>query len=229
MTSTTRHTPTKTEARASFETNIKDVKHLFSFHTHLGGPGPGKKDPNLDVLTRSAFVMTTAFWETYCEDVVIEVVKCWASCLKSPDQLPDGLKLHIAKSIDKDPHDHAPWKLAGDGWQQIVRADVVNVTKPEDRRLKGPISTPVIDFFHEMLGIKDISGTWRWQKRSSADSRQRLDECIAVRNQIAHRGSLSETLRKKRAEDYTDLVERLVEVTDARVVRQRDEILGTST
>ena len=219
---------TKTEARVSFETNLEDVRHLFSFHTTLGGPGPGKKDPNLDVLTRSAFVMTTAFWEAYCEDVVIEVVKRLASDLKSPDQLPNGLKSHIAKTIAKDQHDHAPWKLAGNEWRQVVRDDIANVTKSEDRRLGGPSSTPVIDFFREMLGIKNISEAWRWSKNSPVDSRRRLDDYIQVRNLIAHRGSLSKTLRKKRAEDYADLVERLVERTDVRVIRQVDEVLKPS-
>ena len=104
---------TKTKARETFETNISDVQSLFDFHTELGGPGPGKKDPDLDVLSRSAFVLTTAFWEAYCEDVVIEMINRLADDLQNPNHLPDGLKRHIAKIIVKDPHDHAPWVLAG--------------------------------------------------------------------------------------------------------------------
>lgn len=220
---------TKTKARETFETNISDVQSLFDFHTELGGSGPGKKDPALDVLSRSAFVLTTAFWEAYCEDVVIEMINRLADDLQNPNHLPDDLKRHIAKAIAKDPHDHAPWVLAGDGWARVLRDDATDITRSDDRRLGGPGSKAVIKFFKDMLGIKDISADWRWAKNSSSDSRRRLDAGIETRNRIAHRGALSATLRKKNATDYKDLVARLVGQTDGSIIRHVDRILATST
>lgn len=53
----------------NFIDNVSDLTELFKLHVKQTGKGPGRRR-GVEVLNRSAIVLTTACWEAFVEDVV---------------------------------------------------------------------------------------------------------------------------------------------------------------
>lgn len=197
----------------SFSDNRADVDRLLEIHQSIGGSAPGRRW-GLEVLHKAAVVLTCSIWEAFVEDLIQEAVAHLAQHLNAPDRLPNHLKQQISKQIKADPHDLSPWRLAGSGWQQVIRANAVAVVSAATGRLNTPKSPQLKELFERSLGITDITSTWKRRKLSVAQATAKLDGFITLRGAIAHRGQAASSVTKVQAEEFISLVTELVRFTD---------------
>jgi RiboL-PSP-HEPN len=205
--------------RAFLGDAVPDINRLIGFHASETGAGPGRRRPDIQVVTRSAIVMTCASWEAFCEDLVAEALRHLARA-KSPDDLPNEVKKTLKNGLLKVPHDLAIWSIAGSGWRtqlreraKVIEADDGNPQKLPNAILNTPKSHLVKEFFCVNVGIDDITSAWSWTRCKPETACRKLDDFVKLRGSIAHRRAPTGGVRKKQATDALDLVQRLAGCT----------------
>jgi hypothetical protein len=214
------------KARKSFDANIKDIDRLLEIHTNEGGTSKGRRY-NLDVLNKSAIVLITAYWEAYCEDIAAEGLKHLIQHLNSSEKLPKEIKKQIASSLKNEKNDLAIWKLSGDGWKSELNQKFQTLENERNRKLNTPKSGNIDELFLSTVGISKISKAWKYKNLSNEDTRNKLDEYITLRGEIAHRGKPTTSVQKKAVMDYLDFVKKLASTTGGEVNKHVRQITGT--
>lgn len=193
--------------------SLPDVQTLIDLHTEITGGGRGRRPPEVQVLSRSAIVLTCAYWEAFCEDLVAEALEHLAD-YATADHVPKSLKASIAKNvIDADKDERAPWALAGEGWRTVLRARASTLRSDNDQTLNTPNTRKVRELFRSELGMTDVTSSWWWRKNTTAQVATALNEFVTLRGAIAHRGAPTHGVQKQRATKGLDLVHRLADVT----------------
>ncbi len=203
-------------ARKAFDESGKDVDRLLQLHAEVGGQGPGRRY-GLEVLNKSAIVLITAFWEAYCEDLAAEALQHLVVHAGASGELPIPLRRQIASELTRDPHDLAVWRLAGDGWREVLTARLDHLKKDRDRKLNTPKTANINDLFDQAIGVGTISAAWRVNGMSATAASNRLDHFVTLRGEIAHRGKALRSVRKTHVVEYYDLVKALASKTGGRV------------
>ncbi len=210
-------------ARKAFDENIQDIERLLELHSTIGGTEKGRRH-GLEVLNKSAIVLTTAFWEAYCEDVAAEGLAHIVEHAKSADALPTDLKKQIAAEVKKHDHELELWKIADDGWRKYLDEALV---EGRNRKLNTPKTSNIDALFLSAVGIERISDSWRWAKKMTPQrASKKLDSFIELRGAIAHRGQHSDSVKKAQVQDYFDFVKRLAAKTGGRVHSHVKDITG---
>ncbi len=203
-------------ARLAFTQNAKDVQRLLEIHADVGGDAKGRRF-GLEVLNKSAIVLITAVWEAYCEDIAEEALRHLVSHVPSASHLPKELKKRITADIKSDPNDLAMWDLADTGWKARAGARLASLTAERNRRLNTPKADQIDELFAAAIGLSGVSMAWRRKKMSVARARKKLDDCVALRGTIAHRGVAAASVTKAQVINYFQHVKRLVAKTGDRV------------
>jgi hypothetical protein len=107
------------KARQAFDANCADIDRLINIHSRLTGPGPGRRY-DVEVLNKAGIVLITSFWEAYCEDLAAEALEHLVDHSETAAKLPIELQKAVAKSLKTDAHELAVWKLADDGWRDVL-------------------------------------------------------------------------------------------------------------
>jgi hypothetical protein len=94
------------QARSDFDNNYADIERLIEIHEELAGTGPGYKH-GVELLNKSAVVLTSAVWEAYCADLASEAVDHLIAKLSDPAKLPKELRKRIATELENDVNDLA--------------------------------------------------------------------------------------------------------------------------
>lgn len=204
------------QARASFDKNCQDIDKLLQVHEDLTGKSPGRRR-EVEVLNKSGIVLLTSFWEAYCEDIAAEGIQHLVSYTSTAASLPDTLKKKIAKYLKDDKHELAVWKLADDQWRSTLESRLTTLQEERNRRLNTPNSNNIDALFSEALGIDAISPSWYWPGMSAEQARQKLDNLIKLRGEVAHRGKAAAGVRKTDVKSYYAHIKRLVSKTGGRV------------
>lgn len=203
------------EARQTFEENCSEVERLLEIHSLVTPSGPGRKH-KVEVLNRSAILMTCAFWEAYVEDACTEVVEHVVAQASGPVTLPLSLRKTIAAQLKNDKNELAVWRLAEGGWRSVVQTNLANLTKQRNFSFMSPKAAPIDDLFETALGIQGISDEWKRQGIDSAACRTRLDTYVTLRGDIAHRGRVAtRTVRKKDCREFLVHVKALAKCMEA--------------
>jgi histone H3/H4 len=189
--------------------SIPDVARLLEFHAKETGEGRGRRRPEIQVVSRSAVVLTCAYWEAFCEDLTAEALRHLADHAARGTDLPKELKKSLVKDLADDKYELAAWWLADDGWKQVLRDRADLLVSEDDRSLNTPKSKQVKEFFKKHVGITDITIHWDWHKNPASRTTQRLDDFVTLRGSIAHRGSPEGGVHKKDAKNGIDLIQRL--------------------
>jgi hypothetical protein len=214
----------ESEAARTFATSSEEVAQLRTIHEDRSGIGKGRRD--LEVLNKSGIVLLCAFWEAYCEDVVDQALHHLLEHLQDPSALPEGLRKQIAKELKDEKHDLSPWWLAGDGWKAHLRDRLTVLSQQRNRQWSNPSATKVDEWFEEALGIVKISDAWHWWRINTRMARRRLNLIVALRNDIAHRGTTLKYVEKVRVTLALNHVRKVVEATDAKVARELKSMTG---
>lgn len=214
-------------AQSSFELGaVPQVTRLLEIHALVGGSGRGRRH-NLEILNKSAVVLTCAYWEAFVEDLAAETLSHLAEYAESASVLPEELRRSLAKKIVKDKHELAPWSIADDGWRALLRQAAARISHVDDQTLSSPTSQKVNDFFRTETGISGLAASWTWPGVSARGPQRRLDEFVKLRNAIAHRGGPSTaSVTKKDATAALRLIERIAGCSLAYVNLSLERLVG---
>jgi RiboL-PSP-HEPN len=204
------------EARKSLKKNLEDIDRLMELHEKIGGTVPGRRY-DLEVLNKSAIVLTTACWEAYCEDIAAEALDHIVKHSKTSDKLPKELKKTIAKELKADGHDLTIWEIADGKWKEYLSKRLKDLQKKRNRKLNTPKTAQIDLLFLDAVGIAKMSSSWKWTGMSVASSAEKLNKFVELRGAIAHRGSSVESVTKAKVKSYRDFIERLASKTGGKV------------
>jgi hypothetical protein len=207
----------KSAALIRYSASRNDVDRLLQIHRQLGGSGRGRKW-NVEVLNKSAIVLTCAIWEAFVEDLVLEAAIHFASHVRVPDALPEMLRRQVARTLKADAHDFAVWRLAADGWKSEIRQHAERYVEESTGKFNTPKSANVISLYQKALGMDDITHRWGRHRMTSVQARTKLDGFIELRGEIAHRGEAAGSVKKDQAVGFLALVDELTSKMDS-VVR----------
>lgn len=204
-------------ARQSFDSNVKDIDRLLGFHTHKGGDAKGRRY-GLEVLNKSAIVLTTSFWEAYCEDLAAEALGHLVKYAASASALPKELKKRIAKELKDDKNEIAIWDISDHGWKNVLSARLTAMQEERNRRLNTPKTSQIDELFNSAIGILKVSSSWHWPKKMTVvRARAKLDKYVTLRGAIAHRGTAAASVKKHDVTDYFGFIKRLASKTGGAV------------
>ncbi len=209
------------DARRTLEANKDDLDRLMDFHEKKAGTKPGRKY-NVEVLNKASVVLVCAAWEAYCEDVVKEAITHIVNDCSDITKLPKELKKYVSVVVEEDKHEHAPWKLAGDGWRQVVKAEVFTLVD----KLNTPKCKPLKTLFKRALGIKDVTASWYWQRNTVDMTTERLDGYVTLRCEIAHRLKPANSVHKGDGTSFYDHACRLADKIDETVLATLKTVTG---
>jgi RiboL-PSP-HEPN len=201
------------QASTRFTENKKDIEMLWHIHTEVAGPGKGRKH-RVDVLNRSAIVFISACWESYIEDVAVEAFDFLLSKADTPDLIPAKVRTIASRELREAKDERRIWELAGSGWQKVLENHRNMVRETWLKDFNTPKSRQVSDLFSGLIGLSDITASWTWNAMSAEQARQKLDQYITIRGNIAHRIKHDETVYKNWGKGFLLHVVRLVEKSD---------------
>lgn len=205
-----------TDAHARFDANAADVNRLLEIHGLVGGTDPGRRGPALQVLNRSGVVLVCAIWEAYVEDLAAEALQHLVDHVSAPSHLPKGLRKMVAAELRASKNDLGPWELADDGWKRYLAARLTRFQQARNRGLNTPKASNIESLFSDAIGLERVSADWYWAGMSRDRARQKLNEFVSLRGDIAHRGAVP-GVQRGRVESFLNHVERLVGKTDGTV------------
>lgn len=215
------------QAQDSFTGNCGDIDRLFEIHRDITGDQPGRRWQQVESLHKAAFVLLTAFWEAFCEDLAAEALDHLVTHANSATALPKDLQKLVAKELKSDPNELAVWNLADGGWRTVLSSRLAKLQEERNRRLNTPKTAQINELFEKAVGIKDISKSWHWTGMKAARAAEKLDGFITLRGEIAHRGSAASSVTKPQVEAYYNHVWRLVQPTESHVEQALLNSTGT--
>jgi hypothetical protein len=210
------------QALSALVSNQSDLERLWEIHEAESGGGRGRPRRDVDVINRAAMVLIASVWEAFCEDLLLEAASAMARDCPTYEQLPSTLQGRIGREMAAAKDDRAPWRLAGDGWRTVV----VEHGARQIEALNTPKTKQVKQLFEQGLGLADITARWCWAGASKQWVAKRLDHCISVRGQIAHRVRDIVPVRKQHTQTFFAHVERLAELSDGAAATHVHDVTG---
>jgi hypothetical protein len=208
-------------ARNTLDANKADLDRLWWFHSNEAGNTQGRKY-GVEVLNKAVVVFVCAAWEAFCEDIILEAVAHIKADGTDFNLLPKEVKTPIALRIKEEKHEQSPWKLAGDGWKDVVVAHAKECVAALNTPKSGKLKT----LFAETIGIKDITHNWNWQNCTVATAISRLDDFVTLRGELAHRLKATTAVKKKHGEDFFSHAKMLAEKIDLTVRNHLHTLTG---
>lgn len=200
-------------ARQRFEENKNDVDQLWEIHQEIAGDGRGRKY-GVDVINRAAIIFVTACWESFIEDLATESFDFLLANVPNAMAIPIKVRELASRPIFEQKDSRKIWDLADSGWRALLAAHRNAAIEKWVGTLNTPKTGQVNQLFEDLLGIKTVSTSWRWQAMPHAKAEAKLDDYITIRGNIAHRTEHDETVYKNWSEDYLNHVHSLVEKTE---------------
>jgi hypothetical protein len=120
-----------------FSHNMDEVGRLLDIHQKLTGSGPGRRH-NVEVLNRSALVLTVACWEAFIEDLAESAFDFMLRHAKKPTVFPNRVLALASKKLREHRDESKVWDLAASGWRSVLRKHRQAVL----RRYIGSFNTP---------------------------------------------------------------------------------------
>lgn len=214
-------------ARNSFDENLKDVEKLMALHAPENGTSAGRIQ-NLEILNKSAIVLITSYWEAYCEDIAAEALEHIVMNTASASGLPVEIKKLVSKEIRNSLNELEAWSLSDDGWRTFLRSRLDILKEARDRKLNTPKCGNIDSLFLSAIGLKNATGGWNWsEKLTPLEAKEKLDKYISLRGEIAHRGNSETSVTKKKVDDYLIFVRRAAAKTGGAVNKHVKAVTGS--
>ena len=204
------------KARSSLDENLKDVERLLDLHTKEGGTSQGRRY-GLAVLNKSAIVLTTSYWEAYCEDIAAEALAHIIANAQSADRVPKGIKRIVAEELKEEKNELAVWALADTNWRGLLVSRLPRLSQKRNMNMNTPKSEQIDKLFQTTLGIDDVSSSWHWHTMSCQKAKAKLNRYVTLRCEIAHRGTPTTRVLKGHVTDYLRFIKMLAAKTGGRV------------
>lgn len=182
---------------------LRDAGLLLAFHDRETRGKPGKPFRHLEVLKRSAIILTVTAWETFIESTIRSRFRELIYAAKSPNDV-NGAFSHVAQSwLQRQRGNGAPnpaelkdW--VGDEWKRTLARQL----ERDIEGLNTPNSENIRNLTRRYLAI-DVTKGWAIGKRDAATVAKELDDLIGLRGNLTHHGR---QFMSKRAEVYRESV-----------------------
>lgn len=186
---------------AEYAKNLKDVRRLIAAHKRETSTKPGKR--GLGHYTRGGLLLLCASWERYVESVIDEAAHFLCARLTDVTQLPIQPQ---KKTRDHANSNHTAWTTTdvnSPKWKDVYR-DALRI---QIQALHSPKHEKINPLFLTFLGIANIEDAWSGGKAG-------IDQFVADRGEVAHRGSESKYVRFGKLVSACELVDSYVTQTD---------------
>jgi len=197
-------------------------------HEATSSPGPGRRHAHVQVLNKSAIVLTVACWESYIEGLAIQAFDFLLKSARNPSTFPDKVLTVASRDLRSDHDARKIWVLAGDGWRAILEGHKAAVLKEFVGGLNTPRPKQVDAMFECLLGMHSLSTLWRWRGMPNNRAKDQLEDLITLRGEIAHNVRTSRYVQKVRVERAITLVQNLAVVSSNRVRSYVSERTGAT-
>jgi hypothetical protein len=209
--------------------NKEDVDHFIDLYGAVEQLSEADGEPipkGIDVLFRSAVVLMVSHWEAYVEDICSEALTHLVNHLPSAENLPKELKKKVAKELSESKNELAMWEIADEGWRALLLGRLSDYQAGRDRSFNTPKSQNTADFVRNVLGIKDIRSSWKYEALNKEPLEKKLDQLIAIRSQIAHRGKIEEQINREWVEEHIKFLQKVVSSTGGEINRHLKKLTG---
>jgi len=209
----------------NLQDNIAQLTRLLEIHTQVAGPDPGYKY-GVEILNKSALVLLVACWEAFIEDLASEAFAVLLSSVSDPAAVPTKVLALAAGPLKNSEDERAVWGLAGEGWKRVLLQHHDDIIDRFIGRLNTPRPGQVDAIFEALLGLRNLSSSWKWRGMSNERVRRKLDNLVDLRGEISHRVSASEPVYKSAVTDHIDFVKRLAAKTHNQVTAHVSKLTG---
>lgn len=192
--------------------SVAEVRRLVDIHTHLTGTGPGRRY-DVQVLNKSAILLTVATWESCIEALVTGAAAFMAEELETSNAVPTRLSTVIASRLKAQKHDGAVWGLADSGWREYIKLEAADRIK----RLNTPSAQNIDDLVYNTIGLNNLSSQWHWLGGNNKAVVEKLNSLIEMRHEIAHGVAASRPVTKAYVKQSSLFVIRLAAISSNRV------------
>ena len=191
-----------------FSENINEARRLIEIHTQLIGGKPGYP-AEVEVLNKSGVVLLVACWEAFVEDMAKSSFECLLSNAQDHTVFPAKVLTQASKDIWNTKDERTVWTLADSGWKNLLSMHKDKILKEYIAGFHTPRPDRVDNLFESLIGLKNLSSSWKWRGMNSNQARRKLDDLITLRGSIAHRVKASKSVRKDDVKGSSDFVVRL--------------------
>ena len=207
----------KPTARAyvNFLLAVNEIRALLDFH-RAARRSSTQRDPSWEAFKKAGIILIVTSWETFIEDILELHVDQQLEKASSPQEFKNAFDA-IAQSWyqairtkqDKHPKhpDFVEW--TGDNWKRLIRDRL----REELIGLNTPKSQSIRDLSARYLDA-DVTENWVWPGMSAQRAREKLDELIVLRGELAHRTGdyfdVTTSVPLNRLVNAINFVERLV-------------------
>jgi hypothetical protein len=202
----------------TLDSNVKEVLRLIEIHEKMTGTGRGRRH-NVAILNKSGIVLIVSCWEAFVEDLASHAFSWLLQQAQSPSVFPTRVLTLSSKDLREAPDARRVWELADGGWRDVLARHRDETLRRSVGRLNTPRPKQVDELFGELLGIARFSTCWRWHNVPNDRVKERLEDLVTLRGEIAHRVVSSRPVKKGDVEAAAQLIQCLA-VTSSNTVRK---------
>jgi hypothetical protein len=202
----------------SLNSNIEEVRSLVAIHEKMTGAARGRRH-KVAVLNKAGIVLAVSCWEAFVEDLARHSFDWLLHRAETPAVFPRKVLTLASKELRLDQDAGRVWELADKGWRAVLAKHRDQVLRESVGRLNTPRAKQVDALFSDLLGISQLSSSWRWHNVANDRIKNALEDLVTRRGEIAHRVVASRSVTKKDVKDSTTLVIRLA-TTSSNTIRQ---------
>lgn len=202
----------------NLNSNVKEVLRLVEIHAKMTGTAPGRRH-NVAILNKSGIVLIVSCWEAFVEDLAAHAFSWLLDRAKSPNVFPTRVLTLASKDLRDAQDARRVWELADTGWRDVLTRHRDETLRRSVGRLNTPRPKQVDELLAELLGIATFSSCWRWHNVQNDRVKQRLEDLVTLRGEIAHRVVSSRAVKKRHVEAAAELIQCLA-VTSSNTVRK---------
>lgn len=165
-----------------FESSLQDIQLLLDFVNSPQG------EMNKLIIFRSVVVLMVAAWEQFIEQLAQKSVSTLTNRIRDSRPLPEEVKQNVASYAvienrsNLREFSNSVWSLSDKGWKKIYNEFCLDATT----KLNTASSENIKLLYKKILGIRDITSNWSFEKLSTEDCVKKLDNLIELRHDIAH-------------------------------------------
>lgn len=210
-----------TNARDSVDTTLKVVDDLLSFMS----TGQGKPSKQERAIFASAVVFSYGVWESYVEELAIEIATKVSREIK-PSKIPDFVQKLLENSTAWELNVHPGWQ---DLWVKRVNATAkgegenYGLNTAKVKQVSALLKTAGLGDVFKGLRSQIIPRHLNGQAQTVAAA---IDELVKLRGEIVHSGSVPDSLKKPHAREWRQFVEALATELDEACRRECGVLLS---
>jgi len=139
--------------------NIIEVENLLSIHEKVSGIGRGRK-VDVEILNKSIIVLLVACWESFIEVIIEDAFTIMLNSARTHTIFPSSVLTKASKEIRSPKDDREIWKIAGDGWRQVLTDYKDNLLRNQIDYFHSPKANNIGELCENILGLKNITSHW---------------------------------------------------------------------